>query len=250
MGHPGDGEMKPAPRFALQSAPDLRGTARIAREEAHHMRDVMRLERGDAVTLIDQEGRSYSGTISGYDREGALVQILASLCSRPRPPLIVAPAIIKGPRMDFLVEKAAELAATELWPMVSARTIGKLPGREKILRWQRLAAAAAKQSLALPPMRVRDAVPFATLIRSVPRDTLALICSPGSEPMTRLMGKQRPGGLLIASGPEGDFARDELEEAIAAGFVAVGLGPNRLRSETAAIAALALVGQWLYSTAG
>jgi 16S rRNA (uracil1498-N3)-methyltransferase len=64
------------------------------------------------------------------------------------------------------------------------------------------------------------------------------------------MGKQRPGGLLIASGPEGDFARDELEEAIAAGFVAVGLGPNRLRSETAAIAALALVGQWLYSKAG
>ncbi|HKF29546.1 MAG TPA: RsmE family RNA methyltransferase [Candidatus Binataceae bacterium] len=242
--------MKPAPRFALQSAPDLRGTARIAREEAHHMRDVMRLERGDAVMLIDQEGRSYSGTISGYDREGAVIQILSSHCSRPRPPLIVAPAIIKGPRMDFLVEKAAELAATELWPIVSVRTVGKGPSREKILRWQRLAAAAAKQSLALPPMRVRDAVPFATLIRSVPRDTLALICSAGSEPMTRLIGNERPGALLIASGPEGDFAQDELQGAIAAGFVAVGLGPNRLRSETAAIAALALAGQWLNSKAG
>jgi len=241
--------MKSAPRFALQSAPDLRGTARIAREEAHHMRDVMRLERGDAVTLIDQDGRSYSGTISGYDREGALVQIVASQPSRSRPPLIVAPAIIKGPRMDFVVEKAAELAATELWPIVCARTVGKAPGRDKTLRWRRLAAAAAKQSLALPPMQVRDAVPFATLIRSVPRDTLALICSPGAEPMTRLMGNERPGGLLIASGPEGDFARDELEGAIAAGFVAVSLGPHRLRSETAAIAALALAGQWLNSKA-
>src|SRR5262249_1000216 len=229
MGHPGDGEMKSAPRFALQSAPDLRGTAGIAPEEAQHMRGVMRLERGDAVTLIDQDGRSYSGTISGYDREGALVQIVSSHCSRARPPLIVAPAIIKGPRMDFLVEKAAELAATELWPIVCARSVGKVPGREKILRWQRLAAAAAKQRLALPPMRVRDAVPFATLIRSVPRDTLALICSAGSEPITRLMENDRPGGLLIASGPEGDFAPDELEGAIAAGFVAVGLGPNRLR---------------------
>ena len=242
--------MKPAPRFALHSAPDVQGRARIAREEAHHMRNVMRLERGDAVTLIDQEGRSYSGTISGYDREGALVQVVSSQRPHPRPPLIVASAIIKGPRMDFLVEKAAELAATELWPIVCARTVGKVPGREKILRWQRVAAAAAKQSLALPPMQVRDVAPFATLIRSVPRDTLALICSAGSEPMTRLMGNEKPGGLLIASGPEGDFARDELEGAIAAGFVAVGLGPNRLRSETAAIAALALAGQWLNSKAG
>jgi 16S rRNA (uracil1498-N3)-methyltransferase len=242
--------MKPAPRFALHSAPDVRGTARIAREEAHHMRNVMRLEPGDAVTLIDQEGRSYSGTISGYDREGALVQIVSSQRSHPRPSLIVASAIIKGPRMDFLVEKSAELAATELWPIVCARTVGKVPGRENILRWQRLAAAAAKQSLALPPMQVREAVPFATLIRSVPRDTLALICSAGSEPMTRLMGNERPCGLLIASGPEGDFAADELQGAIAAGFVAVGLGPNRLRSETAAIAALALAGQWLNSKTG
>jgi 16S rRNA (uracil1498-N3)-methyltransferase len=241
--------MKSAPCFALQSAPDLRGTARIAREEAHHMRAVMRLERGAAVTLIDQEGRSYSGTISGYDREGALVQIVALLGSRPRPPLIVAAAIVKGPRMDFVVEKTAELGATELWPVVCARTVGKAPGREKILRWRRLAAAAAKQSLALPPMQVRDAVPFATLIRSVPRDTLALICSAGAEPLARLMENQGPCGLLIASGPEGDFARDELEGAIAAGFVAVGLGPNRLRSETAAIAALALAGLWLNTRA-
>jgi 16S rRNA (uracil1498-N3)-methyltransferase len=224
--------------------------ARLDAKEAHHMRDVMRLEPGDAVTLIDEEGRSYSGTISGYDREGALVQIVSSQCARPRPPLIVAPAIIKGPRMDFLVEKAAELAATELWPIVCARTVGKVPGREKIIRWQRLAAAAAKQSLALPPMRVRDAVPFAALIRRVPRDTLALICSAGSEPMMRLMATERPGGLLVTSGPEGDFVQDELEGAIAAGFVAVGLGPNRLRSETAAIAALALAGQWLNSKAG
>ena len=65
--------------------------------------------------------------------------------------------------------------------------------------------------------------------------------------MTRLLGNERPHGLLIAIGPEGDFAREELEGAIAAGFVAVGLGPNRLRSETAAIAALALAGQWLNS---
>jgi len=65
--------------------------------------------------------------------------------------------------------------------------------------------------------------------------------------MTRLMGNERPPGLLITCGPEGDFARDELEGAIAAGFVAVGLGPSRLRSETAAIAALALAGQWLNS---
>jgi len=236
--------MKRLPRFAIESPPDARGTVRIAREEAHHMRDVMRLVPGDAVALIDQEGWNYSGTISGYGRDGALVHVASSQRARPRPPLIVAPAIIKGPRMDFVVEKAAELGATEMWPMVCARTVGKAPGREKILRWRRLAAAAAKQSLALPPMQVRDALPFTTLIRAVPRDTLALICSAGAQPMIRMMGNERRAGLLIASGPEGDFEQAELEAALAAGFVAVGLGPTRLRSETAAIAALALAGQW------
>jgi 16S rRNA (uracil1498-N3)-methyltransferase len=208
------------------------------------MRDVMRLGSGDAVTLIDENGTTWSGTISAYDRDGAEVRVARVEASHSRSALIVAPAIVKGPRMDFVIEKAAELGATELWPIVCARSVGKPPGREKTLRWSRLATAASKQSLALPPMRVSESRLFTTLIQSVPRDTLALICSAGAEPMAEVIEKMRPQAMLIATGPEGDFDPSEMDTARAAGFVPVQLGPNRLRSETAAIAALAIATQW------
>src|SRR5208282_4385955 len=90
-----------------------------------------------------------------------------------------------------------------------------------------------------------DAVPFSALLRDVPRGTLALICSGGAEPMGEVLARTRPSELLIASGPEGDFEPVEIESATRAGFVSAGLGPNRLRSETAAIAALAIAAEWL-----
>ena len=236
--------MKHPPRFAILSVPDANGIARVSAAEAHHMRDVMRLKPGDAVTLIDESGATWSGAISAFDRDGADVRIAKVDSAAPRPVLILAPAIVKGPRMDFIIEKAAELGATELWPIVCARSVGKPPGREKTQRWSRLATAASKQSLALPPMRVSEPRPFTTLLQSVPRDTLPLICSAGAEPIAGMIRKMRPQAMLIASGPEGDFESTEMDSALAAGFAPVGLGPNRLRSETAAIAALAIAAQW------
>ena len=236
--------MKQPPRFAISSPPDERGIVRLDAGETHHMRDVMRLQPGDAVTLIEEAGMRYSGTIRSFDRDSAEIQIVFTEPPRISPPLIVAPAITKGPRMDFIMEKAAELGATEVWPIVCARSVGKAPGSERIARWRRLATAASKQSLAVPPMVVREARPFSTLIQDVPRDTLPLICSAGAEPIGDVIARTMPQGILIASGPEGDFDADELVSAIAAGFVRVGLGPNRLRAETAAIAALAIAGQW------
>ena len=237
--------MKRPPRFAIASTPDGGGIARVAAAEAHHMRDVMRLQPRAQVTLIDADGMSYAGTIVSYDRDGAEVRVGAAEPARKRPTLIVAAAIVKGPRMDLIVEKAAELGATELWPVVCARTVGKAPGAERTTRWRRLAIAASKQSLVIPPMQVRDAIPFTTLLREVPRGTLGSICSGGAEPIGEVLARTRPTGLLIASGPEGDFDSAEIESATKAGVVPVGLGPNRLRSETAAIAALAIAAEWL-----
>ncbi len=209
------------------------------------MRDVMRLQPGDDVVLIDEAGMRYSGTIRQFDRAGASIHVTSVEPAKACAPAIVAAAIVKGPRMDFIVEKAAELGATELWPIVCARTIGKTPGIERVSRWRRLAIAASKQSLAAPPMLVREPRPFAALIQSVPHDTLALICSAGAEPMMEAIARARPSAILVASGPEGDFTPGELKSAVAAGFLPVGLGPNRLRSETAALAALAIARQSL-----
>ena len=204
------------------------------------MRDVMRLRVGDGVALLDRDGAEHAGVIEGYDRERALIKVSSSSAARSDPRLILAAAIIKGPRMDLIVEKAAELGATELWPVVCARGLVKSPGSERLLRWRRLAIAAAKQSLSPRSMEVRAPIAFADLIRNAPKDTLALICQIGGEPLGEVIRRVAPLAILIACGPEGDFDREERASAEAAGFVAAGLGPNRLRSETAAIAALSI----------
>ena len=234
--------MKAPPRFAIARDAVKDRVARVVGRELHHMRDVMRLASGAAVVLIDEDGAAFSGRLNAFERDCALVEILGvSEASQPKlTNLVIAPAIIKGPRMDFIVEKTAELGATELWPLRCARSVASMPGAERLARWRRLALAAAKQSLAQRPMEVGPAAGVGDLIAKVPKETLAIVCIQGAEPLAAVIHRERPRAILIACGPEGGFDQDESNAMAAAGFVAAGLGPNRLRSETAAIAAVAI----------
>ncbi len=237
--------MKTPPRFAIEAPPAADGTIRVTGNEAHHMRDVMRVTPGETITLIDAEGLEYSARLERYSRSSAELRVLATRRASSRARLILAQAIIKGPRMDFIVEKAAELGATELWPIICARGQVREPGAERHARWNRLAIAASKQSILAPPMRVREAIDFRGLIRDAPRETLKLSCSVSAEPIGAILEHATPNAVLIAVGPEGDFDSTELASASEAGFVPAGLGPARLRSETAALVALAIAGQFL-----
>lgn len=254
MGHDGVRAMNRPPRFAIDNAP-TDGTAIVRGAELHHMRDVARLRAGAAVSLLAPDGTEYAGNIETIDSSRAVVRVARIQERTTRRALILAPAVIKGPRMDFVVEKAAELGATELWPILCARGVVRAPGAERIERWRRLALAAAKQSLAPAPMKLRDPIAFADLIGAARRDTLpggtmAVICTIGAPPMARILREHAPRALLLACGPEGDFDEDEAARAREAGFIAAGLGPNRLRCETAAISALAIAAAMLDQNGG
>jgi len=233
--------MSRPPRFAIRERPDDAGVAIVDGSEFHHLHDVTRLRAGDEIALIGPDGVEYVGTIEQCDGGRAIVRVSKSVAPASPVSIILAQAIIKGPRMDFIVEKAAELGATELWPILCARGVARAPGAERLERWRRIALSAAKQSLAPVSMLVRGPTQFADLIRATPRDTLAVILTMGAQPIAGLIKQSRPHATLIACGPEGDFASDELGMAADAGFHPAGLGPNRLRSETAGMAALAIV---------
>ncbi len=237
--------MNRPPRFNAGTLPGEDALVHVSGAELRHMRDVMRLGEGAAVTVLTPGGAEYAGTIVRYDRGRAVLRVSSRLEGAAPAPLVLAAAIIKGPRMDFLVEKAAELGAAELWPLICARGLIRAPGAERLGRWRRLAAAAAKQSLAPRAMVVREPVSLADLIRTAPRETLRVICTIGAEPMGGVLKRERPRRIIVACGPEGDFDGAEKTAASAAGFVAAGLGSNRLRSETAALAALSLAADWL-----
>lgn len=227
-------------RFAIADQPDASGVAHVEGAELHHMRDVMRLRAGAPVTLLDAAGGEHRGAIERYERDRAVIRIESSTRAGRVTRIILAAAIVKGPRMDFIVEKAAELGASELWPLISVRGLVKSPGAERIARWRRLALAAAKQSQSATTMEVQSAITVDDLIRALPSATLAVVCAQGREPLAEVIRRAHPGGILIAVGSEGDFDEDELAKFANAGFIAAGLGPNRLRSETAALAAVSI----------
>jgi len=233
------------PRFILAAPPSADGVATLSGGEMRHLRDVMRLRAGAELTVLAPDGVEYVAQVAGFEGNKAMLLISSKRPRKALPPLILAAAIIKGPRMDFLVEKAAELGATELWPVMCARGVVRSPGGERIARWRRLVEAATKQSLVPAKMEIRNPLSFADLVKTAPRDTLRVLCTPGGEPLGALARRAKPRSIMLVVGPEGDFERTELETAREEGFVAARLGPTRLRSETAALAALAIVGEAL-----
>jgi 16S rRNA (uracil1498-N3)-methyltransferase len=244
--------MKRRPRFAVSSGAIDGAFARVEGAELHHMRDVMRLGPGAEVALFDERGVEYAGRIREFEARQAVIEVAAA---PPRPAkalagLILAAAIIKGPRMDFMVEKAAELGAAELWPIVCARGVARGAGAERLARWRRLATAAAKQSPAPRALEVRAPLGIEDLIRCAGGGRLCVLLRAGARPLGAVVRATRPRSLLLLCGPEGDFTDGELAAARAAGFVEAGLGPRRLRSETAALAALSIAADALWETGG
>jgi 16S rRNA (uracil1498-N3)-methyltransferase len=241
MDDAGDRSMKHSPRFAISSGALEAGVARLGGKELHHLRDVMRLGAGARVSLIDERGIGYAGVVRCFERSHAVIEIAGTRePAAERRPITLGAAIIKGARMDFLIEKAAELVAAELRPVLTAHGVARSSGAERVSRWRRLATAAAKQSLAAYPMVVGQPVAFADLIRVVSGDTLGVICGIGGEPLGPLIRRMKPDRILLAVGPEGDFDAAEQDAAMQMGFVRAGLGQTRLRSETAALAALSI----------
>jgi 16S rRNA (uracil1498-N3)-methyltransferase len=242
MEHAGDGAMKRAARFAISSAAVDGAVALVDGAELHHMRDVMRLMPGAEVVLFDERGAEYAGKIRSFQARHAVVEI-APTRSRAEATagLVLAAAVIKGPRMDFLVEKAAELGAAELWPVLCTRGVVRDVGGERLARWRRLATAAAKQSLAPRATEVIAPVSLGDLIRRLDGRRLCVVLSAGAPPLGAILRKSRARApLLLLCGPEGDFTDEELAIVRAAGFLPAGLGGRRLRSETAALAALSI----------
>jgi 16S rRNA (uracil1498-N3)-methyltransferase len=246
MEHAGDGAMKRAAkiamRFAISSSAVDGAVALVGGAELHHMRDVLRLAPGAEVALFDERGAEYAGTIRSFQAHHAVVEIAAATHARAEATagLVLAAAVIKGPRMDFLVEKAAELGAAELWPVLCTRGVVREVGDERLARWRRLATAAAKQSLAPRAAEVIAPLKLEDLIRRLDGRRLCVVLSAGAPPLGAILRKAGEGAPLLLCGPEGDFTDEELAAVRAAGFLAAGLGGRRLRSETAALAALSI----------
>ena len=226
--------------------------------EAHHARDVLRLKRGDKAVLFNGRGREIAAEI--VDVAGAEMR-LRKLTESEAPPLrchvALGQAIPKGKNMDLIVQKAVELGAAEVIPLISARTIVDLDKNEasrKQAKWKTVAIEAAKQCGQnwLPQVHVpRTMKDFFAVAQSF---DLRLIGSlqPGALHLKKILAdfssehQRHPHSVLMLIGPEGDFTPAELALARSHGCRPITLGPIILRVATATIYCLSVLSYELF----
>jgi 16S rRNA (uracil1498-N3)-methyltransferase len=242
----------------LVAKKDIHGeSATIAGAELEHMRRVLRLAPGDAVTLFDDDGWEHEGLIRSYSAGVAEIKITSA--HRPEREssarITLAQALGKGDKFDWVVEKATELGAAAIVPFLCRRTVPKLDaaGREKkAARWRRIALSAAKQSGRTQVPEIFGVMDFSELARRPWAAELKIIFweNETARGLARL-AEEKSGitTLLLVVGPEGGFTPEEVREATAAGFHSASLGKRILRTETAAVTALSLA-QFIWGDLG
>lgn len=226
-------------------------------QELEHLRKVLRLRPGERITLFDDEGWEHEGVIRSYGARAGEIEIIRSYQADRESPLrvILAQALGKGEKVDWVVEKATELGVGSIVPFVSSRTVVRLDERKmasRLARWRKIALSAAKQSGRTRIPEILPLMDFAALVRHPwPCDLKLFFWEKESrQVLGALRGKRGDlNSLLVMIGPEGGFSPEEASEAMGQGFEPVGLGKRILRTETAAVAALSLV-QFLWGDMG
>jgi 16S rRNA (uracil1498-N3)-methyltransferase len=220
------------------------GECRLPPAAAHHVQHVLRLDAGAELTLFDGTGGEYDAVIVRVAKAGVTVRVSARRDVDRESPLdvVLAQAISAGERMDYTVRKAVELGVAGIQPVASGRSVVRLDaerGVKRVAHWQAVAAAACEQCgrNRVPP--VHPVKPFAAWLAEAGPDVRhGLMLSP--QAVMRLRDLPRPHGpVTLLAGPEGGLAVEEQQAAERAGFTPVKLGPRVLRTETAAVAALA-----------
>jgi 16S rRNA (uracil1498-N3)-methyltransferase len=231
-------------RFHVDAALRAGGTALLPEEAAHHAVHVLRLRPGDEIVLFNGRGGEFAARIAAAERLRISVDLLEHRPLERESPLAVTlvQGVSSSEKMDFTVQKATELGVAAVQPVLAARSVGRLAGERAALKrahWQRVAIAACEQCGRNRVPEVRPAATLAAYCAAPGAAGTRLLLSPQGRLGLRDAAARLDGGVALAAGPEAGFEAREEAMLVEAGFVPVRLGPRVLRTETAALAALA-----------
>ncbi len=241
------------PRFFVRAdavSADEAGQKQISiiGEDAHHLTHVLRVRIGEEITVCDMAGREYvTAVVSAGDE--VLLSVLSEKQADTEPPYtaVVYQALVKGDKMDTVIQKAVETGCSRIVPVRTSRCTVKLDrkdGAKKTERWQRIAYEAAKQcGRGIIPI-VEEPMDFRPAVNEAAGMDLPLFCYEGDGTVSlSALTKQteNPGQIAVFIGPEGGFSVDEAAYAESCGMRMTGLGKRILRTETAAVFVLACV---------
>lgn len=232
-------------RFHVRPEDAGDGRLVLRAEEAHHARRVLRLAEGAAVVCFDGRGTVWRGEISGYEGERAIVAPIESTYEAP-PALRVtlAQGVVKGDRMDLVVQKATELGAARIVPLQTDHSEVRLSGdraARRADRWRRITVEAAKQCERAWLPELAEPATVDDALEAHDGVAVAFVERDGMPARAGLAALDTPGAITVFVGPEGGWSDRERSRFAALAVPRLSLGRSILRAETAAIAALAVV---------
>ncbi|MBA7471356.1 Ribosomal RNA small subunit methyltransferase E [subsurface metagenome] len=241
------------PHFFVSSK-DIKGNeVLITGNEAKHIITVLRKREGDKIDIFDGQGNEFRVRILEVDRSAGLPRVKAEIITQkrretePKLKITLFQSIPKGNRLDFVIQKSTEIGISEIVPITTERTIVRLDCKrikQRVLRWQKIAREAAKQSRRSAIPKVCPVLDFSQALKefSAKKPWMGIIAWEMEEKnhLRKVLRSNVGGGisrlpLAIFIGPEGGFTPEEVEEARRAGVVPVSLGSRILRSETAGL---------------
>jgi len=238
------------PRLYVDAALAAGATIPLAREQANHLLNVLRLERGDPVLVFNGRDGEWRANVSSAGKRDSALTLEQRLREQPAPAdlhFLFAP--LKHARLDYMAQKAVEMGASLLQPVITQHT---QVARVNTERMRANVVEAAQQCGILTLAEVAEPAPFARVLDVLADDRLLVFCDEDAEvrePLAALKSAPPHRGVAVLIGPEGGFSESERELMLWRRHVLrLSLGPRILRADTAAVAALtvvqAVLGDW------
>ncbi len=205
-------------------------------DEAHHLSSVLRVQPGAVMTMFNGDGAEYQASVTSVAKKSVLLNITErhEISREVGWPIVVASALPKGDRFDYLLEKLTETGATRFIPLSTARSV-VVPKADKLAKWQRAVVEASKQCGRNTLMQIDPPTTFDQLLMKSDLPASRFVLHPKS-----LSGSPAPSlsGVVLIIGPEGGLTDEEVGKATALQWARVSLGKSIMRIETAAVAAV------------
>ena len=220
----------------------------LDKNQIRHLSQVMRLKVGVRLRIFDGQSREYECVISAIDRNRVTLAIqgVRKIAEDKSLSIALACAIPKKAKIDFIIEKAAELGVDRIIPLRTERTIVKIEpegAQRKLKRWQAIAREAAKQCGRITLPVLDPVTPFKEALSRIKEYDLSLIPNLGADTqnINEIMSNFKGRSIIIFIGPEGDFSESEIALSKAAGVRGASLGDLTLKVDTAAIAVVSFL---------
>lgn len=236
------------PRFYLPHPQIENGLLTLKGNEVRHIRRSLRLRKGDELVVFNGLGKAYEGRIVREEPTSVVIEVKNLIASPQDSPLEItlAQSLLKGEKMDYLVQKATELGVRKIIPFISSRSIPLLEKTKKMerhRRWEKIAIEASKQCGRSFIPEIESPCDFSEMLSSPPPESLRLILYEGGGRRLKEVLKEGKDQrkVFFVVGPEGGMSQAEIEKSKEEGFTPVFIGERILRAETASLCLLSIL---------